>query len=68
MSQPFSPASAETGMTALFVRRPVLALVLNVLIAVAGLAALFGVEIASCRTSTAPSSPSPPTSPAPRRN
>ena len=45
MSQPFSPASAETGMTALFVRRPVLALVLNVLIAVAGLAALFGVEI-----------------------
>jgi HAE1 family hydrophobic/amphiphilic exporter-1 len=36
---------AQKGMTALFVRRPVLAFVLNTLIAVAGLAALFGVEI-----------------------
>jgi HAE1 family hydrophobic/amphiphilic exporter-1 len=36
---------AETGSTALFIRRPVLAFVLNTLIAVAGLAALFGVEI-----------------------
>ncbi|WP_144862738.1 efflux RND transporter permease subunit [Mesorhizobium sp. J18] len=32
-------------MTALFIRRPVLAFVLNTLIAVAGLAAFFGVEI-----------------------
>ena len=36
---------AENGITALFVRRPVLAFVLNTLIAVAGLAALFGIEI-----------------------
>ena len=36
---------AENGLTALFVRRPVLAFVINTLIAVAGLAALFGVEI-----------------------
>jgi HAE1 family hydrophobic/amphiphilic exporter-1 len=35
----------ENGITALFVRRPVLAFVLNVLIAVAGLAAFFGIEI-----------------------
>ncbi len=34
-----------TGVTALFVRRPVLAFVLNTLLMVAGLAALFGVEI-----------------------
>ena len=40
-----STASADTGITALFVRRPVLAFVINVLIAVAGLAALFGVEV-----------------------
>jgi HAE1 family hydrophobic/amphiphilic exporter-1 len=33
------------GLTALFVRRPVLAFVLNTLIAVAGLAAFYGVEI-----------------------
>lgn len=39
----FTPA--ETGLTALFVRRPVLAFVLNALIVVAGLAAFFGVEI-----------------------
>ncbi|MEO9341181.1 efflux RND transporter permease subunit [Mesorhizobium sp. SB112] len=37
--------SNEHGITALFVRRPVLAFVLNVLIAVAGLAAFFGIEI-----------------------
>ncbi len=45
MSQLPDTAAAETGLTALFVRRPVLALVLNVLIAVAGLAAFFGIEI-----------------------
>jgi HAE1 family hydrophobic/amphiphilic exporter-1 len=45
MSENQNPVSAETGSTALFVRRPILALVLNVLIAVAGLAALFGIEI-----------------------
>ena len=33
------------GITALFVRRPVLAFVLNTLIVVAGLAAFYGVEI-----------------------
>lgn len=38
-------AAVENGITALFVRRPVLAFVINTLIAVAGLAALFGVEI-----------------------
>ncbi|MET0596263.1 MAG: efflux RND transporter permease subunit [Mesorhizobium sp.] len=37
--------SLETGLTALFIRRPVLAFVLNTLIAVAGLAAFYGVEI-----------------------
>jgi HAE1 family hydrophobic/amphiphilic exporter-1 len=37
--------NSENGMTALFVRRPVLAFVLNTLIVVAGLAALAGVEI-----------------------
>jgi HAE1 family hydrophobic/amphiphilic exporter-1 len=37
--------SSETGLTALFIRRPVLAFVLNTLIAVAGLAAFYGVEI-----------------------
>jgi hydrophobic/amphiphilic exporter-1 (mainly G- bacteria), HAE1 family len=35
----------EKGSTALFVRRPVLAFVINTLIAVAGLAAFFGVEV-----------------------
>jgi len=35
----------ENGLTALFVRRPVLAFVFNTLIVVAGLAAFFGVEI-----------------------
>ncbi|OWK19050.1 hypothetical protein AJ88_47500 [Mesorhizobium amorphae CCBAU 01583] len=38
-------AASETGFTALFIRRPVMALVLNTLIAVAGLAAFYGVEI-----------------------
>lgn len=42
--EPVSPA-ADTGLTALFIRRPVLAFVLNTLIAVAGLAAFYGVEI-----------------------
>lgn len=37
--------AAETGISALFVRRPVMAFVLNTLIAVAGLAAFYGVEI-----------------------
>jgi len=37
--------NSETGFTALFIRRPVLALVLNTLIAVAGLAAFYGVEV-----------------------
>ncbi|WEX10198.1 efflux RND transporter permease subunit [Chelativorans sp. AA-79] len=36
---------AADGMTALFVRRPVFAFVVNTLIVVAGLAALFGVEV-----------------------
>jgi len=35
----------ELGLTALFVRRPVFAFVVNMLIVVAGLAAFFGVEI-----------------------
>ncbi len=38
-------SEAQTGITALFIRRPVLAFVINTLIAVAGLAALFGVEV-----------------------
>ncbi|MGX9143538.1 efflux RND transporter permease subunit [Mesorhizobium sp. 128a] len=37
--------ASETGFTALFIRRPVMAFVLNTLIAVAGLAAFYGVEI-----------------------
>lgn len=37
--------SASAGFTALFVRRPILAIVLNSLIVIAGLAALFGVEV-----------------------
>ncbi len=40
-----SVKNAEAGLTALFVRRPVLAFVFNTLIAVAGLAALFGIEV-----------------------
>lgn len=38
-------AGSDTGFTALFIRRPVMAFVLNTLIAVAGLAAFYGVEI-----------------------
>ncbi|ESY88483.1 multidrug transporter AcrB [Mesorhizobium sp. LNHC220B00] len=38
-------AASNTGFTALFIRRPVMAFVLNTLIAVAGLAAFYGVEI-----------------------
>ncbi len=38
-------APIPTGSTALFIRRPILALVLNVLIVVAGLAAFFGIDI-----------------------
>ncbi len=34
-----------SGFTALFVRRPILAIVVNLLIVIAGLAAIFGVEI-----------------------
>ena len=40
-----SSEKASESITALFIRRPVLALVLNTLLMVAGLAALFGVEI-----------------------
>ena len=35
------PAKLDHGLTALFIRRPVLAFVLNTLIAVAGLAAFY---------------------------
>ena len=42
--QPAS-ASDEGGFTAVFVRRPILALVFNLLIVVAGLAAFYGVEV-----------------------
>src|SRR5690606_25411383 len=45
MTGPITSPSPETGFTALFIRRPVLAFVLNTLIAVAGLAAFYGVEI-----------------------
>ena len=45
MTGDITSRNAETGITALFVRRPVLAFVLNTLIAVAGLAAFYGVEI-----------------------
>ena len=38
-------SGTQTGITALFIRRPVLAFVINTLIAVAGLAAWFGVEV-----------------------
>ncbi len=40
-----SPLAASEGITAIFVRRPVLALVLSLLIIVAGFAALTGIEI-----------------------
>ncbi|MCC0044201.1 MAG: efflux RND transporter permease subunit, partial [Brucellaceae bacterium] len=45
MSAIDNSASAQSGITALFIRRPVLAFVVNTLIAVAGIAAFFGVEI-----------------------
>jgi hydrophobic/amphiphilic exporter-1 (mainly G- bacteria), HAE1 family len=44
MKNPATPAPTTAG-TALFVRRPILAFVLNALIVIAGLAALFGVEV-----------------------
>ncbi|KMK68020.1 efflux RND transporter permease subunit [Puniceibacterium sp. IMCC21224] len=40
-----TPTAPKTTGTALFVQRPILAFVLNALIVIAGLAALFGVEI-----------------------
>ncbi len=39
------PETERAGATALFIRRPVLAFVLNLLIMIASLAALSGVEI-----------------------
>ncbi|GAB5505384.1 MAG: efflux RND transporter permease subunit [Rhizobiaceae bacterium] len=45
MSNADTSAPAQTGLTALFIRRPVLAFVINTLIVVAGVAALFGVEV-----------------------
>ena len=36
---------SASGFTALFVRRPILAVVANLLIVIAGLAAVFGVEV-----------------------
>ena len=39
------PEKARSAGTAVFVRRPILALVLNALIVLAGIAALFGVEV-----------------------
>ena len=60
-------AAAGSGLTALFIRRPVMAFVLNTLIAVAGLAAFWGVEIRELPdvdrpviTSTRPSRAPPP--------
>ncbi len=47
MNGPFSdfPGGGSAGFTALFVRRPILALVFNALIVVAGLAAFYGIEV-----------------------
>lgn len=42
---PADAGSGDGGFTAVFVRRPILALVFNLLIVVAGLAAFFGVEV-----------------------
>lgn len=42
---PTHNAGSDNGMTALFVRRPILAFVISTLIVVAGLAAFFGVEV-----------------------
>jgi hydrophobic/amphiphilic exporter-1 (mainly G- bacteria), HAE1 family len=44
MKNPSNPAPSTAG-TAVFVRRPILAFVLSALIVIAGLAALFGVEV-----------------------
>jgi HAE1 family hydrophobic/amphiphilic exporter-1 len=44
MKNPANPAPSTAG-TAVFVRRPILAFVMNALIVIAGLAALFGVEV-----------------------
>lgn len=45
MTEQTNPNIQQTGSTALFVRRPVLAFVMNVLIVVAGLAAFFGIDV-----------------------
>ena len=45
MSEPLGPETSRAGATALFIRRPVLAVVLNLLIMIAGFAALGGVEV-----------------------
>ncbi|SNB82101.1 MULTISPECIES: efflux RND transporter permease subunit [unclassified Agrobacterium] len=45
MTQPPSGQDSKLAFTALFVRRPILAAVLNTLLVVAGLAALVGVEV-----------------------
>lgn len=47
MNGPFSdfPGGGSAGFTALFIRRPILALVFNALIVVAGLAAFYGIEV-----------------------
>ena len=45
MSGAAGPETARAGPTALFIRRPVLAFVLNLLIMIAGFAALSGVEV-----------------------
>ncbi len=58
--------AGDTGFTALFIRRPVMAFVLNALIVVAGLAAFYGVEIRELPDVDRPSSPSRRSSTAPR--
>lgn len=55
------------ALATLFVRRPVMAVVINALIMVAGLAALLGIEVRELPASKARSSPSPPLLPAPPR-
>ena len=45
MSDPIPKHRAFSSGTALFVRRPILAIVLNSLIVMAGIAGLFGAEI-----------------------
>lgn len=45
MSGALGPETSRAGPTALFIRRPVLAIVLNLLIIIAGFAALGGVEV-----------------------